>query len=102
MKKLFPATTNWDHVKKKLLEVLPNDSSNDDDHGHGVNDCTNKGISLLSQRRQKDHIQAILWHQSMRSTEYFSRWIELKENSSSGDDAVAVPIPPGLVDDKKE
>jgi hypothetical protein len=89
LKKLFSATTNWDHVKKILLEALPNDNNNDDDYTNGM--------SLLSQRRQKDHIQAILWHQSMRSTEYFSRWIELKE--TSGDNDV---VPPELVDDKKE
>ena len=89
LKKLFSATTNWDHVKKKLLEVLPKDNDNED--------FTN-GLSLLAQRRQKrsysSHTLALI---SMRSTEYFSRWIELKE--TSGDKGV---VPPGLVNDKKE
>jgi hypothetical protein len=33
----------------------------------------------LSRRRKYDYTRALLWHHSARSTEYFSRWIELKE-----------------------
>lgn len=35
----------------------------------------------LNERRSNDNIGATLWHQTMRSTEYFSRWIELKEEN---------------------
>jgi len=35
--------------------------------------------NLTSWRHSKNYIGEILWSQSMRSTEYFSRWIELKE-----------------------
>lgn len=31
-------------------------------------------------RRSKDYVGSILWHQTTRSTEYFSRWIECKES----------------------
>jgi hypothetical protein len=34
----------------------------------------------LLKRRQEDYTRALLWHQSARSTEYFSKWIELKES----------------------
>ena len=33
----------------------------------------------LSRRRKYDYTRALLWHHSARSTEYVSRWIELKE-----------------------
>jgi hypothetical protein len=36
----------------------------------------------LHQRRSVDYTRALLWHHSTRSTEYFSRWIELKETST--------------------
>lgn len=32
------------------------------------------------ERRKHDMMRAVMWHQTARSTEYFSRWIELKEN----------------------
>lgn len=35
--------------------------------------------NLTLWRHSKNYIGEILWSQSMRSTEYFSRWIELKE-----------------------
>ncbi len=34
----------------------------------------------LSDAREKDIIGQILWSQQMRATEYFSRWIALKES----------------------
>lgn len=38
--------------------------------------------TLTSWRNSKNYIGEILWSQSMRCTEYFSRWIELKETCS--------------------
>ncbi|KAL9185917.1 hypothetical protein ACHAXT_003694 [Thalassiosira profunda] len=35
--------------------------------------------SNLRRRRQLDYVGAMLWRDSQRSTDYFSRWIELKE-----------------------
>ena len=37
-------------------------------------------LEQLEGRRQRDFIGAILWREGNRSTEYFSRWIELKES----------------------
>lgn len=42
-------------------------------------------ILSLDERRDDDHVSNILWHQSMRSTEYFSKWIQLKETGQSSD-----------------
>jgi hypothetical protein len=61
LKELFSAPENWEHVRTRLLEVIDKDS--------------------LAQKREGDYTQAMLWHQSLRSTEYFSRWVELKETS---------------------
>mmetsp|Transcript_17571 Transcript_17571/g.43833 ORF Transcript_17571/g.43833 Transcript_17571/m.43833 type:complete len:550 (-) Transcript_17571:1259-2908(-) len=59
LKKLFDADENWNHVQERLLEMMDKE--------------------YLSRQRQTDYTQAMLWHQSLRSTEYFSRWVELKE-----------------------
>ena len=59
LKELFSAPKNWEHVRTRLLEVMDKD--------------------LLARKREGDYTQAMLWHQSLRSTEYFSRWVELKE-----------------------
>ena len=41
--------------------------------------ASHSSSSLLSFRRSRDFVGAALWADSARATEYFSRWIELKE-----------------------
>lgn len=53
----FDQETNWKMVQSKL----------DDGEGN------------LQERRQNDLTRSLLWHQSMKSTKYLSKWIELKE-----------------------
>lgn len=36
----------------------------------------------LSRRREQDFVGQMLWQQQLRSTEFFSRWIELKERGA--------------------
>ena len=36
----------------------------------------------LDERRRRDFTGAMLWQQQLRATEYFSRWIELKETAA--------------------
>ena len=36
-------------------------------------------LQHLSEVRQQDYIGQMLWQQGTRATEYFSRWIEVKE-----------------------
>jgi len=72
VKTLFSSRKNWGRVRDRLLQMVtdnPNDNSSN-------NNCN----SFLVEKRKGDYTQAMLWHQSMRSTEYFSRWVELKEN----------------------
>lgn len=39
----------------------------------------------MEERRKSDFTRAMLWHSTARSTEYFSKWIELKENDRRKD-----------------
>lgn len=39
-----------------------------------------RAVENLDSRRSEDFVSAMLWQSSMRSTEYMSRWIELKES----------------------
>lgn len=57
----FHAGRNWDTVQQHLQALRHHDT--------------------LADSRQRDPIQAMLWHQSLRSTKYFSKWIEEKEAS---------------------
>lgn len=59
LKALYSATANWSVVEDGLSRVL----------------------SSLNERRQNDASRAMLWHSSNRSTEFFSRWVELKERN---------------------
>ena len=46
-----------------------------------VEHAIHNAMENLQQRRQQDVFGSLLWHQSTRSTEYFSKWIELKEST---------------------
>ena len=46
-----------------------------------VTNAIEEALLNIDERRDRDHIGAMLWHQSVRSTEYFSRWIEFKEEN---------------------
>lgn len=48
-----------------------------------VEDVIELQLSALQQLRERDVIGASFWQQNMRYTEYFSRWIELKETCLS-------------------
>lgn len=45
-----------------------------------VRDATEGAWRSLAERRRQDIMAGILWSQQLRATEYFSRWIELKES----------------------
>ena len=64
------------HRGTSLLTQLFNGRTNLPVIEDGITDA----IMNLKQRRQSDLVGAILWRDAQRSTEYFSRWIELKES----------------------
>ena len=37
----------------------------------------------LAARRSRDYVGQMLWHHTARSTEYFRRWVELKEAAAA-------------------
>lgn len=45
-----------------------------------VDDAIANAVDDVHSRRRRDYTSGMLWHHSTRSTEYFSRWIELKES----------------------
>ena len=59
-----------------LLDILYNKDKN----LKMIDESIENAIQNLELRRAKDHVSTILWHQRNRSTEYFSKWIELKES----------------------
>jgi hypothetical protein len=50
-----------------------------------IRSAVDTALSQLDERRERDVVGAMLWQQTSRATEYFSRWIELKEaNTAAG------------------
>lgn len=45
-----------------------------------VSEALKDAVRNQKARRHDDYFGPLLWHQTARSTEYFSRWIECKEN----------------------
>jgi hypothetical protein len=78
---LYSDAASWDRAQAngfRLLHHLYSASSNVD----SLRSQLESHLASLSTRRAEDHYQAVLWHQSLRSTKYFSRWIELKEKTA--------------------
>jgi hypothetical protein len=48
-----------------------------------VHAAVDEARRVLQERRAADYVGNMLWLQQLRSTEYFSRWIELKENNNN-------------------
>ena len=40
--------------------------------------------------RDSDYVGGALWHHTLRSTEYFSRWIEMKETGTESGTELSV------------
>mmetsp|Transcript_20285 Transcript_20285/g.58237 ORF Transcript_20285/g.58237 Transcript_20285/m.58237 type:complete len:494 (+) Transcript_20285:27-1508(+) len=77
--RLYKDQSLWDEARtnsRRLLRIKFNKQKN----LSAVSNAVEEALLNRTERRSKDHIGYLLWHQSMRATEYFSRWIELKEN----------------------
>lgn len=48
-----------------------------------VQDTIDETWSKLEEIRRDNYLMNILWSQQHRSTEFFSRWIELKEKNNA-------------------
>lgn len=79
---LYTQKDLWQSCKEKgkeLLNMFFDGRVNLPTVENSVRDC----ISDLNRRREADIFGSILWRDTQRSTEYFSRWIELKESLSA-------------------
>ena len=79
---LYTQEDLWQSCKEKgkeLLKMLFDGRVNLPTVENSVRDC----ISDMNRRREADIFGSILWRDTSRSTEYFSRWIELKESLSA-------------------
>lgn len=57
---ILPLLCGWEFVGRRLVDAVQN----------------------CNDRRSRDHIRSILWHQTNRSSEYFSKYIECKESKA--------------------
>ncbi|MFL5812632.1 MAG: glycosyltransferase [Bdellovibrionia bacterium] len=79
--RLYTDAIEWTHARERGYAVLR------EYFDYGVNSKRlSESFTALHQnikmRRERNFIGQILHHQSMRSTKYFSKWIELKEGRS--------------------
>ena len=47
-------------------------------------------LSTTPRRARADYVGGALWHHTLRSTEYFSRWIEMKETGTESGTELSV------------
>lgn len=73
---LYNNEINWNKAQQKINPLLA--YFNFDTHAKQFNITLEKLINNITEYRNKNIIGNILWHHSMRSTEYMSRWITEK------------------------
>jgi glycosyltransferase involved in cell wall biosynthesis len=79
---LYSDKTRWSQSQSRA-RVMLKELFDAEKNLHIVNDSIVTALKEIDSRRQRDYSAAMLWHNSARSTEYFSRWIELKEGLSN-------------------
>ena len=89
VKILFPHEKNLDTVRREMEGLFETDGDLPLERARS-SQALKKGLvkprTVLEKRRAEDFVGQTLWHHSLRSTEYFSRWIEVKE--TGGDSGV--------------
>jgi hypothetical protein len=68
----------WDAARLRARSLL-RELYSADENLDTIRIAIEEAVEHLPKRREADFAGALLWQQSARSTEYFSRWIELKE-----------------------
>ena len=80
--KLYHDEELWNKCRNKgheLLQCLYNDKY----HFNAIQTSIEEAMQTTMNRRKYDYTYGMLWHQTFRSTEYFSKWIETKEKNPS-------------------
>lgn len=76
--RLYTSKELWSRSQRKGVELF-NILFNKEHNLSVIDKAMSNAMMNLHQRRRQDITGQLLWHQSNRSTEYFSKWIELKE-----------------------
>ena len=74
---LYRNTALWEQAQEAGFEAMGRmfDLATNARH---LDDLLAGAIEAREERRATDYVGSLLWHHTARSTEYFSRWIELK------------------------
>ena len=80
---LYNRETKWNRCLHKPFSMLKNFCGKR--HWEDVCEGIIHAIEESEECRKKDYFRSILWHQSNRSTKYLSKYIELKETSTTSD-----------------
>jgi hypothetical protein len=76
--RLYTSNELWSRSQRKGVDLF-NILFNKEHNLSVIDEAMSNAMRDLHQRRRQDITGQLLWHQSNRSTEYFSKWIELKE-----------------------
>jgi hypothetical protein len=76
-KKLFTDRRAWSEAAERGRQILTH-LFNRETESEGLIRALLDTQDHLASRRQANFVGAMLWHHSHRSTDFFSRWIELK------------------------
>ena len=76
--RLYTSNELWSRSQRKGVELF-NTLFNKEHNLSVIDEAIHNTMMNLHQRRRQDITGQLLWHQSNRSTEYFSKWIQLKE-----------------------
>jgi hypothetical protein len=76
---LYGNTTLWKEFQRVGLDTVHR-YYNVRTNSRRLVEVVSEQLSAAPERRAADVLGSILWHQSNRATEYFARWIELKNS----------------------
>lgn len=80
---LFPAERNLNVVRAATEALFVEAEAENAEDAEDEEKTKNKNkTTTLESRRARDYVGGALWHHTVRSTEYFSRWIEMKETGT--------------------
>jgi hypothetical protein len=87
---LFPAERNLEVVRAATEALFVEaEAENAEDAEDEEKTKTKNKTTTLESRRARDYVGGALWHHTVRSTEYFSRWIEMKETGTESGTATS-------------
>ena len=71
----------WDSASKRGLEMV-SEGFSADRNLQTIHRALVEKQNNLQEVRERDFLGQTLWHNNLRATEYFARWVEMKEKAS--------------------